>query len=90
MKTFIIERNIPSVGKLAGGELQAACCKSNVAIAQMDHKVQWQHSYVTKDKLYCVYLAPDREAVQEHSTISGFPADRIEVVENVIDPATGT
>ncbi len=88
MKKFIIERNIPSVGSLQGQELKAACQKSNDTLDSLEGKAQWQHSYVTKDKLYCIYIAEDEAAVKEHAAKSGFPADRIEVVRNIIDPVS--
>jgi hypothetical protein len=89
MSKFIIERNIPSVGHLSGEELKRACQKSNDTIMSIDHRVQWQQSYVTNDKLYCVYLAKSKDAVMEHAEKSGFPANRIEEVKKVIDPTSG-
>ncbi|CAN5536904.1 hypothetical protein BH11BAC2_BH11BAC2_03010 [soil metagenome] len=89
MSKFIIERNIPSVGSLNAFEMQAAAHKSNVAIKNLSQPVQWIQSYVTNDKLYCVYLADSKDAVQEHADKSGFPANRIEVVKTIIDPTTG-
>lgn len=88
MTKFIIERNIPGVGQSTSKELQAACRKSNKTLRVMTGKAQWQHSYVTGDKLYCVYIAANKEDVREHSALSGFPADRIEEVASVIDPVT--
>jgi hypothetical protein len=88
MSKFIIERNIPSVGKLNGLEMQAAAHKSNQAIRSLSQRVQWVQSYVTNDKLYCVYLADSKESVQEHAEKSGFPAHRIEIVKTIIDPTT--
>jgi hypothetical protein len=88
MSKFIIERNIPSVGKLTAKEMQAAAHKSNQAIRDIVNPVQWIQSYVTNDKLYCVYLAENEEAVQEHAVKSGFPANRVEAVKTIIDPTT--
>ena len=88
MSKFIIERNIPSVGKLNAQEMQAAAAKSNEAIRSNSQPVQWIQSYVTNDKLYCVYLASNKEAVLEHAQTSGFPANRVEVVKTIIDPTT--
>lgn len=88
MTKYIIERNIPQVGNLAGNDLKKACEKSNSTISEINNKVQWQHSFVTNDKLYCVYIAKDKEAVQEHAEKSGFPADRIEQVHRIIDPVS--
>jgi hypothetical protein len=88
MSKYIIERNIPAIGKLNALEIQAAAKKSNEAIRSISHPVQWVQSYVTSDKLYCVYLAESKEAVLEHATTSGFPANRIEIVKSIIDPTT--
>lgn len=88
MSKFIIERNVPSIGHLNEKELKGACQKSNDTIKNMANQVQWQHSYVTNDKLYCVYLASHKEAVQEHAKKSGFPANSIEEVKTIIDPST--
>lgn len=86
MKKFIIERNVPGMGQSSPQEMKGACQKSNETLREMSNSVQWQHSYVTNDKLYCVYLAENKEAVKKHAAISGFPADRIEVVQTIIDP----
>lgn len=86
MSKFIIERNMPKVGQSSGQEMKDACKKSNETIKNMSHPVQWKHSYVTNDKLYCVYIAKNKEAVEEHAAKSGFPADKIEVVQKIIDP----
>lgn len=88
MSKFIIERNIPNVGQSSVQEMKAACSKSNDTIEDLSHAVQWQQSYVTKDKLYCVYLAKDQEAILEHAAKSGFPADKISRVNAVIDPSS--
>lgn len=69
-------------------ELKEACQKSNETLRNMSEPVQWQHSYVTNDKLYCVYIAENKEAVQEHAAKSGFPADRIEKIRSIIDPVS--
>lgn len=90
MKKFMIERNIPSVGKLRGEELKAACQKSNDTLNSIKGDVQWVNSFVTKDKLYCVYIAEDEAGVKEHAAVSGFPADRIEIITNQIDPTSAT
>jgi len=88
MPKFIIERNMPKVGQSSAEEMKGACQLSNKTLRDMSHPVQWQHSYVTNDKLYCVYIAENKEAVQEHAAKSGFPADRIEVVQSIIDPTS--
>lgn len=85
----MIERNMPKVGHSTPQDIQAACRKSNATLKEMSAPVQWQQSYVTNDKLYCVYIAEDKEAIREHAARSGFPADRIEVIQTVIDPVTG-
>lgn len=89
MPKFIIERNMPNVGHSTAQEMLGACRKSNDTLSSMSKPVQWQQSYVTNDKLYCVYIAENKEAIREHATKSGFPADRIEVVATIIDPVTG-
>ncbi|HEX7015850.1 MAG TPA: DUF4242 domain-containing protein [Cyclobacteriaceae bacterium] len=89
MPKFMIERNMPKVGQSTAQDIKAACRKSNATLSEMSRPVQWQQSYVTGDKLYCVYIAEDKEAVREHAARSGFPADRIEVIQTVIDPVTG-
>lgn len=88
MTKYIIERNISGVGQSSEPDMKKACRKSNETIKNMTHHVQWQQSYVTDDKLYCVYLAESKEAVQEHAAKSGFPASRIEEVRKIIDPVS--
>lgn len=88
MSKFIIERNVNGIGAFTEQEMKGACQKSNETLRSMSSPVQWQHSYVTNDKLYCVYIAKNKEAVQEHAAKSGFPADRIEVVRTIIDPTS--
>ena len=89
MPKFIIERNIPKVGLMNDSEMKEACQTSNATLASMNHSAQWLHSYVTNDKLYCVYIAENEAIIREHALKSGFPADRIEVVQSVIDPVSG-
>jgi hypothetical protein len=88
MKKFVIERNIPGVGSLDSCGLAEAARKSNGALAELAPRVQWQQSYVTDDATFCVYLAEDEQAVREHAERSGFPANRILEVREVIDPST--
>jgi hypothetical protein len=88
VKKYIIEREIPGVEKLAGGELRGAAATSNAALAKLAPRVQWDHSYVTEGKTFCVYLAEDEAAVREHARLSGFPANRITEVKGIIDPTT--
>lgn len=89
MPKFIIERSIPAIGSAPAGELKNACRHSNDTIRDMNHSVQWLHSYVTDNKLYCVYIAPGKEAVLEHAEKGGFPANSIEEVHTIIDPVSG-
>ena len=89
MKKYIVERDIPSVGSMTGAELCGAARTSNDALAQLAPSVQWQHSYVTGNKTFCVYLASSEEDIRKHSELSGFPANRITEVTTIIDPTTG-
>lgn len=88
MKRYLIERNIPGVGRLNGQELKAASATSNAALAQLAGKVQWVQSYVVEDKTFCVYLAEDESSVHEHARLSGFPASKVTEVRTVIEPMT--
>lgn len=88
MKRYLIERNIPGVGRLNGQELKAASATSNAALAQLAGKVQWVQSYVVDDKTFCVYLAEDESSVHEHAKLSGFPATKVTEVRTVIEPMT--
>jgi hypothetical protein len=87
MPRFVIEREIPGVGNLSAVQLQAIAEKSCSVLRELP-QVQWVHSYVTDDKIYCVYIAPDAAAVREHATRGGFPANRVSQVHAVIDPTT--
>ena len=88
MKRYIIERELPAVGQLKGTELSAAAAKSNAALGELKGSAQWVQSFVAADKTFCVYLATDERAIQEHARISGFPANRITEVPGIIDPTT--
>jgi hypothetical protein len=88
MPKFVIERELPGAGKLSDKEIQGISQKSNGVLTSMSGKVQWQQSYVTDNKIYCVYIAPDEEAVLKHAQEGGFPANRVERVHRVIDPVT--
>jgi hypothetical protein len=90
MKKYLIERDIPGVGKLTAEELKGAAATSNAALAQLGPKVQWQQSFVAGDKTFCVYLAEDEAVIREHARISGFPANKITEIAGVIDPTTAT
>ena len=86
MKKFVIERSIPGVGSLSRDELHAASARSVAALDELGPDIQWVHSYVTSDKIYCIYLAENEQLVREHAGRSGIPADRISAVRAMIDP----
>jgi hypothetical protein len=88
MPKYVIEREIPGVGKLSTAEFQAISRKSCNVLRGMGPDVQWLESFVTGDKIYCIYIAPDEAAVREHATRGGFPANRISEVTHIIDPTT--
>jgi len=89
MPKFVIERNVPGAGQMSATELHAISNKSNEVLDGMGPRAQWQQSYVTEDKLYCVYIADDAESVREHAELGGFPANVVTAVSTVIDPSTG-
>jgi hypothetical protein len=89
MPKFLIERTLPDAGSLTASELHAIARTSNEVLAAMAPRVQWEHSYVTGDKLYCVYIADSPESVFEHARCGGFPADSVNRVNRIIDPTTG-
>jgi hypothetical protein len=88
MPQYVIEREIPGAGNLSAAELQAVARKSVSVLKAMGPEIKWLHSYVTGDKIYCVYLAPDEETVRDHARRGGFPANRISAVRSLIDPGT--
>ena len=88
MPKYVIEREIPNAGKLSAEELQAISQQSCSVLNQLGPSIQWVHSYVTDDKIYCIYVAPNEELIKEHATRGGFPANRISEVKQVIDPTT--
>lgn len=88
MPKFVIEREIPGAGNLSDSELQEISRKSLNVLKGMGPEIQWLHSYVTGDKVYCVYLAPDEATVREHAKRGGFPANRVSAVRRMIDPTT--
>ncbi len=88
MPKYVIERNIPGAGKLSAQELQAISQKSCGVLSNLGPQIQWVQSYVTDDKIYCVYIAPNAEMVREHARQGGFPADRVSQIKSVIDPTT--
>lgn len=88
MPKYVIEREIPGAGKLSAQELQAISQKSCAVLENMGPQIQWLHSYVTGDKVYCVYIAPNEAMIREHADQGGFPANRISEVKTMIDPVT--
>ncbi len=88
MPKYVIERELPGAGKLSGEELQGISEKSRGVLSEMGPQIQWLHSYVTGDKIYCVYIAPDEASIREHAEKGGFPANSIAKVGTVIDPTT--
>jgi Protein of unknown function (DUF4242) len=86
---FVIEREIPGAGKLSPEALHAISQKSCGVLHQLGPQVQWVESFVTDDKVYCVYIAPDEAMVRKHAEMGGFPANRISEVRSIIDPTTG-
>ena len=88
MKTFLIEREIPDAGKLTGEQLKAISQKSCSVLKEMGPRIQWINSYVTGNKIYCIYKAESEEQIREHAQKGGFPANKIIEVASVISPAT--
>jgi Nickel responsive protein SCO4226-like len=88
MPKFVIERSLPGAGNLGAEELQGISKKSCGVLNQLGPQIQWVHSYVTADKIYCIYIAPDAETVREHARLGGFPADQVAAVTTIIDPTT--
>ena len=88
MPRYVIERELPGAGKLTRDELHAISQKSCGVIRDLGPSIQWVESFVTEDKIYCVYNAPDKEILRKHAEMGGFPANRIEEIRNVISPVT--
>lgn len=88
MPKFVIERNIADIGAARPSELQAISQKSCGVLRELGPDIQWLHTYVTTDKMYCIYLAPDEGLIREHARRGGFPADRVTQIAQVIEPAT--
>ncbi|SMO40386.1 DUF4242 domain-containing protein [Solitalea koreensis] len=88
MPKFVIEREIPNVGNLSKVELEGISQKSCDVLRSMGPEIQWVHSYVTGDKIYCVYIAPDEATVRKHAELGGFPANKVSKVATIIDPTT--
>jgi hypothetical protein len=88
MPKYVIEREIPGAGNLSPQELQGISQTSCGVLQQMGPSIQWLHSYVTGDKVYCVYIAPNEEMIREHAQKGGFPANRVSEIKSMIDPTT--
>lgn len=88
MPKYVIEREIPGAGALSAQQLQGISQKSCSVLGKLGPQIQWLHSYVTGDKIYCVYIAPNEALVREHATQGGFPANRVSEVKTIIDPTT--
>jgi hypothetical protein len=89
MQRYVIERDLLGAGKLTAVELQQAAGSSNAALRALGPSIQWEHSYVTADRIYCVYLAANEEIIHEHARLSGIPCTKVSGVGPVIDPLTG-
>lgn len=88
MPKYVIERIVPGAGRMSTEELKALSLRSCNALNQLGPQIQWIHSYVTENKIYCIYIAPNEEVVREHARIGGFPANLVSVVKAIIDPET--
>lgn len=89
MPKYIIERDIPGAGQLSPADLHGISQKSCGVLRDMGPRIQWQESYVTADKVYCIYIADSEQSIREHAEQGGFPANRIEEIKTIIDPTTG-
>jgi len=87
MPQFVIEREVPGAGSLTETQIRELSLRSLETLKEMGPQIQWLHSYVTEDKVYCVYLAPDENSIREHARRVGIPADRVSAVRRLIDPA---
>ena len=89
MPKYMIERDLPGAGKLSAEELQGISQKSNSVISSLGPDIRWLQSFVSDDKIYCVYVAPDKDIIFEHARCGGFPANSVTEIATVIDPSTG-
>ena len=89
MPKFVIEREVPGAGSLTEIQIREVSMRSLQALKELGAQIQWVHSYVTEDKVYCVYLAPNEDVIREHARRAGLPADRISAVRRLIDPTNG-
>jgi len=87
MPKFVIEREIPGASKLSEAEIREASLKSLEALRELGPEIRWLHSYVTDDKIYCIYYAPDETMIREHGRLTGLPVDRVAAVRRLVDPA---
>jgi hypothetical protein len=87
MPQYVIERAIPGAGSLTEAEIQEMSVRSLHTLEEIGPQIQWLHSYVTEDKVYCVYIAPDEDTIREHARRAGLPADRIAAVRRLVDPS---
>lgn len=88
MPKYVIEREVPGAGNLSDAQLREISQKSLKVLKELGSEIQWLHSYVTGDKVYCIYLAPDEAIIQEHAKLVGLPSNRISAVRRLIDPTT--
>jgi Nickel responsive protein SCO4226-like len=88
MPKYVIERELPGAGDLSPDQLHGIALKSCDVLRSMGPEIQWVHSYVSDDKIYCVYIAPDEDQIRKHANLGGFPANRISKVRTIIDPTT--
>ena len=88
MPKYVIEREIPGAGELTSEQLQAISQKSREVLNQLGPQIQWVQSYVTANKIYCVYISPDEETIKTHASMGGFPANLIAEIKTIIDPTT--
>lgn len=88
MPKFVIERDLPGAGDLTAEQLQTISQQSCGVLRQLGPQIQWVQSYVTADKIYCIYIAPDADTVREHARLGGFPADQVTEIRTIIDPTT--
>ena len=88
MPQFVIERELPGAGSLSEEQIREVSLRSLQVLKEMGPQIQWVHSYVTEDKVYCVYLAPDEDTIREHARKAGLPAGRVATVRRLIDPSS--
>jgi len=86
MPQYVIEREVPNAGRMSEDELRAAAVASLEVLGELGPRIRWLHSYVSDDKIYCVYLAPDEETIREHARRAGLPANRVSAVRRLLDP----